>query len=379
MAYIIQRKDRFYVVAYDGLDPLTGKERRRWHPAGHDRHEAEQMATRIEADAAGSAPLRGGPVHLGEFLTDTWLPTKRRHVRATTSYRYSWMVDNYVNPSVGHVPLRRLRADHLDGLYDQLATTGGRHGTGLAPKTVHEVHVIVRSSLDLAMRRQLVDTNVAQATNARHKRQTRKVPRSWTAEELASFLAAARPHRLHPALHLTACTGMRRGEVAGLKWSDLDRAAQRLSISRTLQSLAGQPVEFPVKTRTSRRCIDLDDQTMDVLARWRRRLSRDGLPHDADDWMFVNPSGRFVNPESISQLFGRLQGGLPELTRIRFHDLGHTHASLLIMDGVPVKVVSERLGHANVAFTMHTYQHLLPGMSAAAARQFAALLAAHSR
>jgi integrase len=379
MAYIIQRKDRFYVVAYDGLDPLTGKERRRWHPAGHDRHEAEQMATRIEADAAGSAPLRGGPVHLGEFLTDTWLPTKRRHVRATTSYRYSWMVDNYVNPSVGHVPLRRLRADHLDGLYDQLATTGGRHGTGLAPKTVHEVHVIVRSSLDLAMRRQLVDTNVAQATNARHKRQTRKVPRSWTAEELASFLAAARPHRLHPALHLTACTGMRRGEVAGLKWSDLDRANQRLSISRTLQSLAGQPVEFPVKTRTSRRCIDLDDKTMDVLARWRRRLSRDGLPHDADDWMFVNPSGRFVNPESISQLFGRLQGGLPELTRIRFHDLRHTHASLLIMDGVPVKVVSERLGHANVAFTMHTYQHLLPGMSAAAARQFAALLAAHSR
>ena len=379
MAYIIQRKDRFYVVAYDGLDPLTGKERRRWHPAGHDRHEAEQMATRIEADAAGSAPLRGGPVHLGEFLTDTWLPTKRRHVRATTSYRYSWMVDNYVNPSVGHVPLRRLRADHLDGLYDQLATTGGRHGTGLAPQTVHEVHVIVRSSLNLAMRRQLVNANVAQATNARHTRQTRKVPRSWTAEELASFLAAARPHRLHPALHLTACTGMRRGEVAGLKWSDLDRAAQRLSISRTLQSLAGQPVEFPVKTRTSRRCIDLDDQTMDVLARWRRRLSRDGLPHDADDWVFVNPSGRFVNPESISQLFGRLQGGLPELTRIRFHDLGHTHASLLIMDGVPVKVVSERLGHANVAFTMHTYQHLLPGMSAAAARQFAALLAAHSR
>ncbi len=379
MAYIIERKNRFYVVAYDGLDPLTGKERRRWHPAGHDRHEAEQMAARIERDAAGSAPLRGGPVHLGEFLTDTWLPAKRRHIRTSTAYRYTWMVDHYVNPSIGHVPLRRLRADHLDGLYDQLATTGGRHGTGLAPKTVHEVHVIVRSSLNLAMRRQLVNANVAQATNARHKRPTRKVPRSWTAEELATFLAAARPHRLYPALHLTACTGMRRGEIAGLKWSDLDRANQRLSISRTLQSIAGKPVEFPVKTRTSRRCIDLDDQTIDVLARWRLQLSRDGLPHDSDDWMFVNATGRFVNPESISQLFGRLQCRLPDLAKIRFHDLRHTHASLLIMDGVPVKVVSERLGHANVAFTMHTYQHLLPGMSAAAARQFAALLAAHSR
>jgi integrase len=379
MAYIIQRKDRFYVVAYDGLDPLTGKERRRWHPAGHDRHDAEQMVERIGRDKAGAAPARGGAILLGEFLTDTWLPIKRRHVRATTAYRYSWMVDNYVNPSIGHVPLRRLRADHLDDLYDQLATTGGRNGTGLAPKTVHEVHVIVRSSLDLGLRRQLVIGNVAQATNARHKRPTRTIPRAWTAEELATFLAAARPHRLYPALHLAAYTGMRRSEVAGLKWSDLDRPNQRLSVSRTLQSLAGQPVEFPVKTRTSRRSVDLDDETMSVLARWRRRLTRDQLPHGADDWMFINPAGRFVNPESIAQLFHRVQRGLPDLTRIRFHDLRHTHASLLIMDGAPVKVVSERLGHANVAFTMHTYQHLIPGMSAAAARQFAALLAAASR
>jgi integrase len=142
---------------------------------------------------------------------------------------------------------------------------------------------------------------------------------------------------------------------------------QRLSISRTLQSIAGHPVEFPVKTRTSRRCIDLDDATMDVLARWRRHLRREGLAHGADDWMFLNTAGRFINPESLSQLFDRLQRTMPDLTRIRFHDLRHTHASLLIMDGVPVKVVSERLGHANVAFTIHTYQHLLPGMSAAAA------------
>lgn len=233
MAYIVQRKDRFYVVDYDGLDPLTGKERRRWHPAGNERHEAEQLAARIERDAAGSAPLRGGPVQLGEFLTEAWLPIKRRHVRASTSYRYSWMVDNYVNPSIGHVPLRRLRADHLDGLYDQLATTGGRHRTGLAPKTVHEVHAIVRSSLDLALRRQLVNANVAQATNARHKRPTRKIPRAWTAEELATFLTAARPQRLYPALHLAAYTGMRRSEVAGLKWSD--------STDRTIASRSAGP------------------------------------------------------------------------------------------------------------------------------------------
>ena len=306
MTYIVQRKDRFYVVAYDGLDPLTGKERRRWHPIGHDRNDAEIAAERIDRDNAGAAPVRGGPQLLGQFMTETWLPLKRRYVRATTAYRYSWFVDRYIKPAIGDIPLRRLRADHLDGLYERLATTGGREGTGLAPKTVHEVHVIVRSSLDLAVRRQLLDRNVADATHNRRRRPTSTRARAWTAQELAGFLAVARTQRLYPALHLTAFTGMRRGEVVGLKWSDLDTTTKRVSISRTLQNVAGKPVEFDVKTRTSRRCIDLDDGTLATLAQWRRRLSRDGLPNGADDWMFLNTSGRFLNPESLTQLFDRV-------------------------------------------------------------------------
>ena len=379
MTYIVQRKDRFYVVAYDGLDPLTGRERRRWHPVGHDRHDAELAVARLDRDNAGAAPARGGPMQLGRFLTETWLPLKRRQVRATTAYRYSWFVDRYINPAIGDVAMRRLRPDHLDGFYEHLATNGGRHGTGVAPKTVHEVHMIVRAALDLEVRRQLLDHNVAQATHARRQRPTKVRARAWTPEELRQFLTAARSQRLYPALHLTAYTGMRRGEVVGLKWCDLDPTSKRLSIVRTLQSVAGNPVEFDVKTRTSRRCIDIDDKTMRVLKQWRRKLYRDGLSHGADDWMFLNASGRFLNPESITQLFGRIVKRTSALPLIRFHDLRHTHASLLIMAGVPIKVVSERLGHSHPAFTMHTYQHLLPGMSAAAAEQFAALIADTSR
>jgi len=147
----------------------------------------------------------------------------------------------------------------------------------------------------------------------------------------------------------------------------------------TIQNVAGKPVEFDVKTRTSRRCLDLDVRTVKVLANWRRRLYRDGLRHGPDDWMFLNTAGRFINPESLSQLFARTLRRTPSVPRIRFHDLRHTHASLLVMAGVPIKVVSERLGHAHPAFTMHTYQHLLPGMSAAAASEFAALIDAASR
>jgi integrase len=171
---------------------------------------------------------------------------------------------------------------------------------------------------------------------------------------------------------------MRRGEIVGLKWCDLDIAQRRLAIRHTLQRVGGQPVEFGVNTRTSRRSVELDAGTVDLLARWRRRLQRDGLPAGIDDWMFCNTAGRYLNPQSISQLFDRIVADA-NIPRVRFHDLRHTHASLLIAFGEDVKVVSERLGHAHPAFTMHTYQHLLPGMSAAAADRFAAMIATAGR
>jgi integrase len=171
---------------------------------------------------------------------------------------------------------------------------------------------------------------------------------------------------------------MRRGEVVGLKWSDLDTSRSRLSISRSLQNVGGKPVEFGVKTRTSRRTVELDHHTRDLLVRGRRRLQREQLPHGADDWMFCNVHGRFLNPESVTQLFDHVVQR-SDVPRIRFHDLRHTHASLLVADGVAIKVVSERLGHAHPAFTMHSYQHLLPGMSATAAEQFVNLVATASR
>ena len=234
MTYIVQRQDRFYVVAYDGLDPLTGKERRRWHPVGGDRDEAEAVARRVGRERHGSPAPVGGPMTLGTFLSQTWLPRKRRQVRATTAYRYAWFVERYVSPAIGNVALRRLRTDHLEDLCHQLATTGGRRGDRLAPKTVLEVHMIVRAALDLALQRELIERNVAASTQLRLPRAGCTTARTSTAPDLATFLVAARPHRLYPALHLTAHTGMRRGEVVGLKWSDLDITTQRLSIQRTL-------------------------------------------------------------------------------------------------------------------------------------------------
>ncbi len=160
---------------------------------------------------------------------------------------------------------------------------------------------------------------------------------------------------------------MCRGEIAGLRWGDWNASMHQLSISRT------RSTEFATKTRTSRRCLELDTNTEQVLESWRDRQRNDGHHIGTRHPMFTNTGGEPVHPESISQPFARIvaRSGLPH---IRFHDLRHTHASLLVAAGIPVKVVSERLGHAHPSFTIYTYQHLLPGMSAEAAHRFADLI-----
>jgi integrase len=195
----------------------------------------------------------------------------------------------------------------------------------------------------------------------------------WNPAQLAEFLETTKHHRLHLTLHLAAFTGMRRGEVAGLRWADWNNTTHRLSINRTRQVVAGRSAEFAPKTRTSRRCIDLDPVTEQHLRAWRTRQDNDGHRTGPDDAIFTNSAGEPLHAESISQLFTRIVARSP-LPRIRLHDLRHTHASLLVANGVPIKVVSERLGHAHPGFTMATYQHVLPGMSAKAATDFADLI-----
>jgi integrase len=378
MTYIVQRKSRFYVVAYDGLDPLTGRERRRWHPAGHSRVDAEAIAANLDAaHTTIDTPAGADPLTFGRYLTEQWLPVRRHDLDPSTAHRYGWIIAHYITPAVGHLRLRSLRTEHLDRLYTDLLATGGARRQGLAPKTVYDVHVICRSALNHAVDAHRVATNPAHGARApKPRRRQRHSPDCWTAHQLSQFLDATDHLRLHPAMVLAATTGMRRGELVGLRWSVWNHTTHTLSIARARKSIGGRSVETPVKTRSSRRSIDLDPATETTLKRWRRQQTADRHPVELDDPIFTNPQGRPLHPETISQLFARQVArlGMPS---IRFHDLRHTHATLLIAAGVPIKVVSERLGHANPGFTMATYQHVLPGMGADAANRFAALLATH--
>jgi integrase len=169
-------------------------------------------------------------------------------------------------------------------------------------------------------------------------------------------------------------TGMRRGEVLGLRWADVDFDAATLSVRRSVSCTGYEVHTTPTKTRTSRRAIDLDQRTVAVLRDWRHHQLAELGPDAADGAVFTRPDGRPVHPHSLSQTVDRLQraAGVPP---IRLHDLRHTHATLMLKHGVPLKVVSERLGHSTPAFTMAVYQHVLPGMQRDAANVFARIVA----
>lgn len=230
--YVAQRRGRFYAVIYEGLDPVTGKEVRRWHPAGTDRAEAERLAAKLAAkettriDAVRSLTF-------GAYLTNQWLPAKKLHL-ATSTYRgYERNVQLHILPALGRVSIRRIRCQQIEALYDTLLHPA--EGRGLSPKTVYSVHLIIRSALADAQRRGLVTRNVALVARAPRQRSLQRIEGiSLTETELRQFLRTAAGHRFFPIYWLTAMTGMRRNEVLGLKWPDIDVDKKRLHLNRGL-------------------------------------------------------------------------------------------------------------------------------------------------
>jgi len=241
---------------------------------------------------------------------------------------------------------------------------------GASPRTVQLIHAVIHRALKQALNWGLVGRNVADAV--RKPKVVKRELHTLTAAQVQQLFIAAQGDRLEALYHLAVVTGLRQGELLGLRWSDLDWETSQLSIQRQLQRITGQGLVFAeLKSAASSRVVALGPATLDEL---RRHLSkvREMAVLAGDDWrqndlMFPSTLGTPIEPSDLYRRFQALlkRAGLP---RVRFHDLRHTSATLMLQQGVHPKIVQERLGHSSISLTLDTYSHVVPHLQSEAAQ-----------
>ena len=369
----ISRKNKRWYVDVDLPPGPDGKRRRRGVGGFKTKREAkaaEAEALRRIRDGVFVEPSR---LTVGVYLTEMWLPSMVSQVRATTLGGYRHNVRAYIVPRLGDISLQRLTTARVGAFYGELVASGGKGGRPLSPKTVRYVHTTLRRALRDAMADGLVVRNVA--GQARPPRARQVEMHTWTAAEVGTFLASVREDRLYAAWLLLATLGLRRGELLGLRWPDVDLITGRIAIRNTLVMVDGKPVMAEPKTAKGRRSLMLAPQVLEAVRAHRAHQAAErlswGVDYTDSGVVVTTEDGRPMHPETLSGLFVR-QAKRVGLPPIRLHDLRHSVASILLAQGVHPKVVSEQLGHATIALTLDTYSHVIPSLQQEAAGVMAA-------
>lgn len=374
--HITQRTAGSWSIVIDvGMewDPATGrlKRKQRWETIHGTKRQADQRLAELLHQVNHGDILEPSAVSLGDWL-DNWLKTAiepRRRLRTYETYRY--IIVNHLKPQVGKYRLGELRADHLEAYYQHQANA-------LSARTLELHHTVLVSALKVAVRQKLIKENAASLVMNRPSAPTRHdalAQQCWDADQARRFLQAAeREGPRQAAFYAVALeAGPRKGELCGLKWEDLNREDGTLTLARQLVKRWPDPVFGPVKTGRPR-TVHLSARALALLARLKSRQAKlkleAGTAYQDYGLMFCYEQPPFGMPLSHNNIgqreFRRLiaAAGVPA---IRFHDLRHTAATLMLQNKVPVKVVSERLGHKDTGITQDIYAHVLPAMQQEAA------------
>jgi integrase len=343
---------------------------------------AEAELTRVRSSLQSGTFVAPERVTLSTFLIGEWLPAIRPTIESTTLASYEQNVRLHILPHLGAVTLQALDPGHLNGLYAQLLENGRTDGTGgLSARTVRYIHTIIHRALRDATRWGKTIRNVADLADP-PSRKTARAPemKYWMPGQLRAFTSATEKSndRLAAAFRLAAMTGLRRGEIAGLTWADVELESATIVVRRQTRTI-GRRTEHVDLTKSSagRRRVDLDAGTVASLRRLRARQAAEklacGIGYRETDLVFTQVDGSPVHPQTLTETFARRvkSAGLPT---IRLHDLRHTHVAHLLAAGANVKIVSERIGHASSSFTLDRYGHLIEGQQASAAAAVADLV-----
>jgi integrase len=364
---IRHREDRRWEAILD-LGFVGGKRSRKSF-YGKTQREARQKLVVAQRDLQRGIAPTDDRLTTGKFL-DGWLEdVVRATVRPRTYVSYEQTVRLHLRPTLGRTVLSKLRPQQVQALLN------AKLASGLSPRSVGIIHAVLRTALNQAVQWDTVPRNVA--TLVQPPRAPRAEIHPLSPEQARSFLDAVRGDRLEALYSVGLALGLRQGEILGLRWSDVDLEAGTIRVAQALQRVNGRLEFVEPKSQTSRRTIPLPATVARALRAHRPRQLEDRLAagarwHDSD-LVFTTALGTPLDSRNVTRRFQAAleRAGLP---RLRFHDLRHTAASLMLAQGVPARVVMETLGHSQISLTLNTYSHVVPALQREAADRMEAVL-----
>jgi integrase len=376
--HIRERSPGRWAIVIDVRDPATGKRKRRWHSFAGSKRQAEAECRRLLTELEGGAYIDPAKETIASFL-DRWLAHMQGQVSPRSHERYAELCRKNIAPLLGGMSLTKLQPAHISAAYSKALTSGRRDGTGgLSPHTVRHMHRVLRQALQQALQWQLLARNPADAVKP--PKVERGKMHTYDIGQTAELIEALRGSRLLIPVMLAVLCGLRRGEIAALKWSSADLDSGQLAVVESAeQTRAGVRYKPPKSGRS--RTVALPATVIGELRahqlRQAEELLRVGVRQSDNDFVVAQPDGTPLRPHSLGQEWVRFLARTPALPRIRFHDLRHAHATQMLANGVHPKIASERLGHSKIGITLDLYSHVIPGMQEdAAARVDDALQAA---
>ena len=368
---IVKRGHGYSIVLSLGYDPTTGKRMRKWVAVpGGNKKDAERRLAELIREIDTGAFVMPGKATVADFLK-SWLENYARANVAPRTYEgYADIVNNRLIPSVGSIMLTKLTPEHLQKLYSEWLKSGRLDGKGgLDPRTVQHYHQCFHRALETAIKWGMVSRNVADAVDPPKVKQHEI--RVLEEDEIYRILAASKSTGYYELIFLALYTGMRRSELLGLKWGDVDLLMGQISVSRSLHHLRNGNTDIrPPKTAKGKRLIALSpDANLMLQAYWQKLCSELGKQLKDSDYVFADESGSNLLPDSVTKAWIRLMRRV-HVPDAPLHCLRHTHASLMLKQGIHPKIVQERLGHASIGITLDTYSHVVPGLQEEAAKAF---------